>query len=504
MLLAMGAVSPFASAFARKYGKRPVFVTSSVIGLVGCLVAEFAKNYSTLVAGRLLQGFGASAYESLCMSVVADIYFVHQRGFYVALVVFFLTSLSNGVSILAGLITTNLGWPYNFHILLPFVALQTIMVFLFVPETTYNRPAIFNTDRLGSSLDVAKTDEKASQAGHVEISKCNTDGQGCSDNRESQLSDVPKPSSFWKQLAIYNGVFTDKSLFSMVVASFLIMANLIASYNILVSGLIMAWFVAMSVLAGIMFAAPPWGFDAAAVGYVSAGPLVGGTLATVFLTLVSDPMIRFLTRRNRGVYEPEFRLLLTGVGGVFSVVGLAGFGHAIQDQRSIYGISAIWGLTLFGMSVVASTTMAYALDSHSAHAVEIFIMNITFKNFFFYGQVDRAISLAFYHAYCSLASRTLLLIGLLRRVRLECLTSLVASPRSWSYSQSPCMCTGSDIDTIGVIRICLSRWAWTMIPLRHTPPAERRLCEPEIVAPPSELKRGVLVRLDSSCSCSKL
>ncbi|KAI0123387.1 major facilitator superfamily domain-containing protein [Xylariales sp. AK1849] len=377
MLLAMGAVSPFASAFARKYGKRPVFVVSSMLGLIGCLVGEFAKSYNTLVAGRVLQGFGASAYESLCTSVIGDIYFVHQRGRYVAFVVFFLSSLSNGVSILAGLITTRLGWPFNFHILLPFVVLQTILVVLSVPETAYNR---------ASQLSTAPTDlQKGAQTTHVENTESKTVAQSDVVQGTNHASVNTRPKSFWQELAIYNGTFTDRSLISMVLASILIVLNLIASYNVFVSGLVMAWFVAMSVLSGVMFASPPWNFDAADVGYVSVGPLVGGCLATVFLALVSDPLIKAMTKRNRGIYEPEFRLVLALLGGILSVAGLVGFGHLIEQRYSIYAISTIWGLTLFGMSIVASSTMGYALDAQPAYAVEIFIMNITFKNFFFYG-----------------------------------------------------------------------------------------------------------------------
>ncbi|KAJ2901602.1 uncharacterized protein MKZ38_001622 [Zalerion maritima] len=399
MLLAMGAASPPVSAFSRKYGKRPVFVFSSIIGLVGCLVGEFAKDYNTLVAGRILQGIGASAYESLCTSVISDIYFVHQRGVSVAVVVFLLSSLSNGVSILAGIITTRLGWPYNFHILLPFVAIQTILVILWAPETAYNRSALLNIDRARSSVEINKSgnsknddddggdDDKLEKthSTHLEVSDPKAKEAAGSDTEAGVARDLPKRKTFWQELAIYNGVFTEKSLLSMVIASILIVCNLIASYNIFVSGLVMAWFVAMSVLAGVMFAAPPWGFDAEAVGFVSGGPLVGGCLATVFLALVSDPLIRYMTRKNRGVYEPEFRLLLAVLGGVLSVAGLVGFGRAIEAGKSIYAISTIWGLTLFGMSIVASVTMGYALDAQPAHAVEMFIMNITFKNFFFYG-----------------------------------------------------------------------------------------------------------------------
>ncbi|KAM0184774.1 hypothetical protein ACHAPI_012351, partial [Fusarium lateritium] len=385
LLLAVGAAAPPVSAFARKYGKRPVFVVSSVIGLIGCLVAEFAKSYNTLVVGRLLQGVGGSAYEALCTSVVNDIYFVHQRGLYVAIVIFFLSSLSNGVSVLAGLITTNLGWPYNFHILTPFVIVQTIAVFLFVPETVYRRSPGLNIDRTPSSDEENISNGKDVPAGHVEDADTKAGVPSGADSPSANGIQPPKPKSFRQGLAMYNGVFTHKSLLSMILASLTIILNVIATYNVLVSGLIMAWFVGMSVLAGVIFAAPPWSFSSASIGYVSIGPLVGGAIAMVFLALVSDPLVKYMIKRNQGVYEPEFRLVLAAIGGTFTVAGLVGFGHAIEAQVSIYSIATIWGLNLFGMSIVAGITMTYALDAQPAHAVEIFIMNITFKNFFFYG-----------------------------------------------------------------------------------------------------------------------
>ena len=58
----------------------------------------------------------------------------------------------------------------------------------------------------------------------------------------------------------------------------------------------MAWHLAMSILAGVMFAQPPYNFHAAAIGYVSTGPLIGGIIATVLLPLVSDPIIKAMTR----------------------------------------------------------------------------------------------------------------------------------------------------------------------------------------------------------------
>ncbi|VUC37776.1 unnamed protein product [Clonostachys rosea] len=384
LTLAIGAVSPLVSAFSRKYGKRPVFVASSIIGVIGCLVAEFTDDYNQLLGGRILQGIGGSSYESLCLSVINDLFFVHQRGLYVAVVIFFLSALSNGVSVIAGVITTNLGWHYNFHILLPFLIVQTILVIFLCPETTYNRSSAYNIDRVGSQVDLddKKNDQDQAQLDHVEKVDAIT---AKTDVESAEQSSAPKPKTFWQEMSIYNGTFTEKSLFSMSLASVAIMFNVITSYNVFISGLIMAWFVGMSILSGVFLAGPPWVLTSASIGYVSVGPFLGGMVASIFMASVSDPVIKFITRRNGGVYEPEFRLVLALPGTIFTVAGLAGFGAVIEHQTSVYIVALLWGITLFGMAIVASVTSGYALDGMPAYSVENFIFNVTFKNFFFYG-----------------------------------------------------------------------------------------------------------------------
>ena len=80
LLLTTGAMGPFASAFGRKYGKRPLYVFSSIMGTIGIIVSEAAVGYNQLLAGRIIQGIGVAAYESLAIASVGDIFFVHQRG----------------------------------------------------------------------------------------------------------------------------------------------------------------------------------------------------------------------------------------------------------------------------------------------------------------------------------------------------------------------------------------------------------------------------------------
>ena len=241
LLLATGAMGPFASAFGRKYGKRPLYVFSSLMGTIGIIVSEVAVGYNQLLAGRIIQGIGVAAYESLAIASVGDIFFVHQRGPRIAVVIFLLSAISNGVSIIAGVITADLGWHYNFHIYLPFAALQTIMVILYCPETMYRRDRIFETDQVGSEVDLRKlASHEAHVAEHLEkhADDVRDPEKGASTTTRVTSYSIPPKKTFWQNLAIYNGVFVDDPVWKMFLGSLAIIFNLGPLYQILLTGLV--------------------------------------------------------------------------------------------------------------------------------------------------------------------------------------------------------------------------------------------------------------------------
>jgi MFS family permease len=304
--------SPFVSASAIKFGKRPVFLFSSLFGIIGCIVGCTATGYKTLLASRILTGFSTSAYESVILTAVGDLYFVHQRGLRISLVNFVLAGISNGISIIAGVITTRLGWNYNFYILLPFIIVQFILLFLFVPETSYIRAHIYDIDT-SSALDLNRLGEVEKRARAHEIEGSQEVSSNASTEAEKPIPAQrvpttasgyrapPPPKTFTQRLAVYTGVYTSDSVFKMVLSSILIMTNVGASWVIFISGLLVAWYVAVAVVSAQLFYAPPYLFNAASVGYTSTGPLIGGIIGATFCSMVMDPMLKFLTRRNKGV-----------------------------------------------------------------------------------------------------------------------------------------------------------------------------------------------------------
>ena len=109
-LLVSGCSGPLVSAIARKFGKRPAFIFSSFMGMLGSIIGSVTHSYNGLVAARVVQGFATCAYESLVISVVGDLFFVHQRGLYVSVIIFTLNCVSNMSPIICGPVTNNLGW----------------------------------------------------------------------------------------------------------------------------------------------------------------------------------------------------------------------------------------------------------------------------------------------------------------------------------------------------------------------------------------------------------
>lgn len=76
----------------------------------------------------------------------------------------------------------------------------------------------------------------------------------------------------------------------------------------------------------IIFAAPPYNFDSAALGYTFAGPFIGAMFGGAYGGPLSDWAIIRLAKRNGGIYEPVMRLYLFPFQALATAWGLIMFG----------------------------------------------------------------------------------------------------------------------------------------------------------------------------------
>ena len=95
-----------------------------------------------------------------------------------------------------------------------------------------------------------------------------------------------------------------------------------------------------------------YNFSALSTGLVYISPFVGGLLGTVGAGWVSDVTVRAMARRNGGVYEPEFRLVMILPVALATGAGLMGFGWSATEEGDIWVVPTVFfGLVSFGCSL---------------------------------------------------------------------------------------------------------------------------------------------------------
>ena len=242
-LLATGCIAPFVAAFATKYGKRPVFLATGLINIIGTAIGESKENFHYLLAARIVQGFAIAAYESINYSLVGDIYFVHQRGLRLSIVNCIYTALSNLASIIAGQVFHSLGWLWVFHLFQIFLVIHFFALFFFVPETTYIRGSSYDTDTIKEEnyketlKELARTEQqhlKVTQQQHLEERIAEV---GAGDER----SGVPKKKTFVQELAIWTGVYSNDNFLKNLLEPFITVLNPATCYLAFTSAWIITW-----------------------------------------------------------------------------------------------------------------------------------------------------------------------------------------------------------------------------------------------------------------------
>jgi hypothetical protein len=191
--------------------------------------------------------------------------------------------------------------------------------------------------------------------------------------------------SFVRRLAPASKTYSDTNLLIMIIRPFVILANPAVIWSTLLLSITTAWFVVISFVIAQIFSSPPYLLSPMAIGYMSAGPTVGGVLGSVICGLVSDPIAIGLAKKNNGIYEPEFRLVLLIFMLISAALGFFLFGNLVEEGHSPAVISVVWGVATMSIQFCSATVGTYMVDAYRDISIEVFIIGMVTKNFMFFG-----------------------------------------------------------------------------------------------------------------------
>jgi MFS family permease len=121
------------------FGRRPVYLFSQLINFGTSIWRAKATSYSSFMGACVVNGIGAGPAETIMPAVIADIYFLHDRGKWNTLYwVVYMGSLMVG-PIINGAMVETVGWRNFWWFNTGLLGLSFIMVVFMFPETKYQR-----------------------------------------------------------------------------------------------------------------------------------------------------------------------------------------------------------------------------------------------------------------------------------------------------------------------------------------------------------------------------
>lgn len=325
------------NALAVKYGKRPVYLITSVGLAVTCFWAAEARSFPNFVAARVVQGLCMAPMEALIPASIADIWFVHERGYRTAI---FNLGVLGGINLatpIAGGIIENSNWRVCMHAMGGAFVLQLILTFFWMPESAFYRTGALNIDTSQHNVET----EKMAGADHHETSE-----KGATATTSEPGASEPK-MSWLQEMRPWSGYVHHISLMDTMIRPFFLLASPAVAWATLLFTTCISWLVGISITLSQIFSAPPYNFSVSSVGATNVSSFVASVLGTLIAGPTIDGIVKYMSKRNKGTFEPEFRLpvmvtylLFTATGFVSILVFIRGTTLANQ-VNSLAGVNQL-------------------------------------------------------------------------------------------------------------------------------------------------------------------
>lgn len=363
------------------YGRRGVYILSCIACIGPMVWSAYSQTAGEWYAHRIIIGILASPIESLPEVSVPDIFFAHDRGFYMGVYAFMLFGSNYTAPIIAGWMAEAWGWRWVMNFGACVLAGTAIILFFFMEETMYFRPTLEGVDD-GVSL----TSPKAVSASESKLSSEKTSSpDGVTSIPSSTASpSFPPPRTYIQKLHLFRlmpGRPGVKQLFTMFYRPLLIIFQF---PNTLWAGILygtnLSWYNVLNATSSTILSAKPYNFSSGLVGTAYVAPLIGAGLASLWSGKFGDILAIRLAARNGGVREPEHRLWNLAFSGLITPAGLILWGVGAANNVQFMGPIVGSCMLAFGVVCGGATALSYNVDCFKELGGETLISVVIIRN----------------------------------------------------------------------------------------------------------------------------
>lgn len=361
---------------ALKLGRQFVYLGCTILMIVANIIGSQATKVEHLYAVNIIAGFAAAPCDSLVEISTTDVFFQHERASYLA---FFILALYFGSDIgpvVTGYIVDTIGWRWSFYLQIIMFGVILIVELFYMEDTTFRREEenleTEILEQIRSRDTVAKEESQGQKVeGTVDVNEIDNDS----------VDDSIAVRSYWQRMRFIETEYTDiRSWLCIWYRPFFMITFPAILWGGLVYGAQMMWLSLLATTQAEIYQYEPYLFTASATGLTNFGALVGSILG-MFTGRLVDWVTLYLTKKNNGIMEPEYRLYVMVLPLITNAAGLLAYGLG-SVYAAPWPVSVIIGQGFLGFAMSSSGTivLTYAIDCYGKMASEAMVLMLFVRN----------------------------------------------------------------------------------------------------------------------------
>lgn len=351
------------------YGRRPMLLIGA-LGMLACSVwTSYVTSSGEWYVNRVLIGTFYGPIETMIEICISDVFFAHDRGFWIGMYCWILFGIPFIGAVPAGFVAQNLGWQWIQFIASIISAACIVAMFLFLEETMFFREPVQDEamdmdDSAGETMDIKDShgtpDRSSNEAPNVDEKHL---------AQPPTLSEVGQTSTkktFSQKLKFWGARRPGQpnNFWRSIWEPFVLLRFPVIVFAGILVGSVLSWFNVVNATIALVLAAPPYNFSTNGIGLIFLAPFIGCTIGCVFAGVSADRFAVWMSKRKGGIFEPEYRLWMALVPLVLHPAGCILFGvgasHGVHWVGLAFGLALIVGTFPIGSAIAIN----YIIDSY--------------------------------------------------------------------------------------------------------------------------------------------